>query len=302
MSLKMVEPHTIDNAAFVSSTVPENDHAEYAGGTTYAADAEVIVIGTTHAIFKSVTGGNAGNDPVTDDGTYWVNIGSTNRWKAFDQYIGDPTTQANSVQWVTTFVGMTNSVSLFGLNAASVTVVMTVGGVDVYDQTHSLQDESAVVDAWSYFFSPIIRHSSFALTDLPPYANPTLTVTVTSTGETVSVGQLVIGLSEELGIALDDVGLGVDDYSKLTTDAFGRRSIVERDYAETMDVDFAYPSVKANYIRAKIASRRAKATVFAVDTESRENDLISYGFSPSLTPVVRIGVLSEANIEMRSLV
>lgn len=302
MTLKMVEPHTVDNTALVSSTVPENDHAEYAGGTTYAADDEVIVIGTTHAIFKSVVNSNVGHDPVTDDGTYWVNIGSTNRWKAFDKYIGDPTTQADSVEWVTTFVDMSNSVALFGVDAASVTVDMTVDAVSVYNETHSLQDESFVVDAWSYCFSPIIRQNSFALTDLPPYRAATLTVTVDSAGGTVSVGQLVIGLSEELGIALDGVNLDVEDYSNLTTDVFGRRSIVERDYVETMDVDFAYPSVKSNYIRAKIASRRAKETVFAVDTEYRDNDLISYGFAPSMTPIVRFGVLSEANIEMRSLV
>ena len=301
MSLKLIEPHEIGNTQLLSSTVPEDDAPEWAAGT-YDTDDEVIVIGDTHAIFKSAVDGNTTN-PIEDDGTNWVNIGSTNRWKAFDQYIGDPATQADSLNWKLGFIDMTSGLALIGVDAAEVTVVMRDGDdAIVFDETVSLQDESGVIDAWTYFFTPIVRYGTFALTDLPPYRNATVEITASSTGDMVQVGQVVVGLSETLGDALNNMDLGIDDYSRVNTDDFGRRGIVERDYAETMDLSFAYPTVKANYLRSRIASRRAKPTVFTVDTRYRDNDFIVYGFATSMTPYVRYAEISEANIEVRSLV
>jgi hypothetical protein len=58
-----------------------------AGGTTYADGDRVIVTTGYHKIYESQQAANTGNDPTTDDGTWWLEVSSTNRWKMFDAIV-----------------------------------------------------------------------------------------------------------------------------------------------------------------------------------------------------------------------
>ena len=93
MSLKFLKPVTITTAMLISSTRAETDHSAWASGTTYAA-ADRCISTTTHRIYASVQGSNTNHNPTTDDGTWWIDVGPTNRWAMFDQTVGSITSQA----------------------------------------------------------------------------------------------------------------------------------------------------------------------------------------------------------------
>ncbi len=313
MSFKMIEPETVDDAALVSSTVPETDAPEWDELVDYPlADPknpeEVMVTTGSHAIYRAVAASGPSHggavDPTTDtDSSHWVNIRSTNRWRAFDQYIGDPTVQADSAQWEIQAAGMVDGVALFGVSAATVTVLIKdSGGTEIYNQTHSMQDETGVIDGYTYCFSPIIRFDYLLVTDIAPYFASTVTVTAEATGEDVEVGQVVIGRQEAIGDTIEQVSLGIEDFSRKERDpGFGRFTVVERDYANLMTLPFAFPTSRATYLRSRLASRRAKLTVFASDSRFRANDYAVYGFFKNFQPIARIAEISEGAIELESI-
>lgn len=214
-------PAEINDSVLVSN-IPEPDTGEsvWLVGTTYAADAEVIVV-STHSVYRSVQSSNTGNDPTTDDGTWWVRIRPTNKYAMFDGVIGTQSTETTQIQVDITPGSYINNVSAFNVSASTVNVVMddpTYG--EVYNTSVDMQDNSAVIDLYTYFFEPIVNKRRFSLWDLPNYPNATTTVTFTTTGN-VSVGELVLGKVRELGIAQYGTGFQLLDFNVVERDAFG---------------------------------------------------------------------------------
>ena len=78
--MKLIRPETVTDTIFQSSDVPENDYSAWLVGTTYAdGDRVIVTTPNIHKIYESQQGANTGNDPTTDDGTWWVEVSSTNR-------------------------------------------------------------------------------------------------------------------------------------------------------------------------------------------------------------------------------
>ena len=256
-----------------------------------------------HKIWDSVQGGNLGNDPETDDGTWWSEYLATNRWKAFDSYIQDQSSQADSMNWVVTPSSTINSVSLFNLDAASITIVVTdpTDG-EVYNETFELLDNSAVIDGYTYFFEPIVQKPNFCTTDLPPYSTAVISITATNTGGTAKVGQISLGLSKFLGITANEVPLGIDDYTRLNEDDFGRTSPTVRGYARTAAPMIMVDTARIPYLENLIAGQRGVPAVWAFDTAEAENDLAYLGFFKSMNFVYQYASKTTLDLEIRSLV
>jgi hypothetical protein len=309
MAFKMVSPSIVDDTTLTSSTVAEpsgDDPAEYNAANDFALGEFCFVGAGYHLIYictQAHTAAGGAQSPTATGSLFWTVQRSTNRWKAFDQYIGDPSTRADNAAWVINVADVVNSVGLFGLSAATVQVVMLdTGGVERYNRIIELDDNTGVVDWGTYWFSPTVRRTDLVLTDLPPYADAAVTVTVTDTGGTVSVGQIVVGLSESLGETMNEVSLGIDDFSRKERDAFGRFSITERDYADTMALSFVTNTSRLGYIRTRLAGRRGLPTVYAVDTRYLDNEYVIYGFFPTMQPLARHAEVSEIRIELEGLV
>lgn len=299
MTVKIIEPRDITEANLIASNVPETDHPVWDQATEYAEDARVI---KNHLIWASVQDGNLNHDPEADDGTWWVKQLSTNRWKAFDRYIGDPSKQADTLEWTIALTGETvDSVALFNIEAGEVRIEVTSGGEGVHDETYDLQDESQVTDLYEYFFSPIVRADTLTVTSIPPYRDVQIRVVIDNTGGEAEAGQIIIGRSEAIGRAVEGVRPGIEDYSHKERDDFGRYSVVERDYAVTMDVPLLIDTARTSYLMRRIAERRAKLTVLTVSTRYRDDDLTVLGFPAAFQPEVNYAALTLATIEMEAI-
>ncbi len=249
-------------------------YAAYSGGATYALEDRVINA-TDHQVYESLVGGNVGN-PLSDT-TKWIAIGPTNKWAPFDQRIGSLASRADSMSYVLA-VGMATAVAILEAEAATVFVNMTdgSGGPVVFDREISM-DITPILDAWDYCFAPFELRTDLAVTDLPPYENGVLTITLVGSGM-VSCGVIVVGDVYELGMPQYGAELGILDFSAKETDKYGLTDIVERGFARRMDLQLISEPAALTRLYRLLASVRATPCVYIGVDEAGFEPTLVYGF------------------------
>jgi len=275
--MKLIRPETVTDTIFQSSDVPENDYSAWLVGTTYAdGDRVIVTTPNIHKIYESQQGANTGNDPTTDDGTWWVEVSSTNRWKLFNGIVQEQTEQAGGMEYVLQSPTVVNSLALINVDCAEVTVTVedATEGV-VYDETFSLISDSGIQDWYAYFFEPIVRDDRLAILDLPPYANADITVTFTDTG-TAKCGALIIGQFADLGFSQHGASFSIIDYSTKTTDSQGRVTITDGPYANKLDVDVILDTAVFGVVRNTLADLRTTPCAWIAEENNRNS--IVYGY------------------------
>ena len=301
--MQIIKPVTVTNTILTSSNVLENDHAEWATGSSYATGAKVIVTGTTHKVYESLVDNNQGNNPVTDDGTKWLTLGATNRWKAFDQKISDPVINTTTITYTLTDAATNiTSVALFGLSGltANVTVTDAVDGV-VYNNTISLTDNRNIDDWYTYFFEEQVQKEQALFLNIPPYLGSSVVVTVTAaTGTDAQLGQLVLGFLTEIGATAYGTSISIEDFSRKEVDAFGNFIVVQRAYAQLADFDVQFETSNARRIQRTLAELRATPVVY-IGSEDTSYGTTIYGFYRRFDLTLETPSLSFGAIEVEGL-
>lgn len=296
--MKVIFPTSVNDDVFVSSTVPENDYAEWSSATNYSIGNKVI-IAATHQVYEALTANT--NKPPATSKSDWLNIGYTNRWAMFDQKVGTKTTGTASVS-VVLEPGIVTGVALFGVNAAEVRVVMTdaVEGV-VYDLTKDLNDYTGITDWYAYFFEDVRRKPSVIFEGLPSYRNAQLTVTASGgVSETIEVGSLLVGrLRKYADYILSGASVGIQDFSRKERDAFGNFQIVERAFADLASWSFILDNSRIDSFREQMATVRSIPSVYIGD--DRFSSTLIYGFFRDFSVVIPYDRFSECSIEIEGL-
>ena len=305
--MKIIRPEAITDSILQSTDVTEADEAEWASGTTYADAALVMVTGTgggaataTHKIYESQQGSNTGNDPTIDDGTYWLEVSSTNAWKMFDLIVQDQTERSGGIEVVLQPSAVVNSMAFINVYAASITIVVddpTDG--EVYNQTFSLISDSGIQDWYAYFFEPIIRNDRLAVTDMPPYSGTDITVTFTETG-TAKCGALVMGQYADLGYSQHGAGFSILDYSTKTTDANGRVTITPGPYTNKMDIDVIIDTDQFPRINRTLTDIRTTPVVWIA--QDNNPGAIVYGYYRQFDVILSNPTTSTCSLDIEGLV
>lgn len=298
--MDIIRPISINDAALVSSNVPETDYAAYNAGTTYGLGARCIVVAAeVHQVWESVAAGNLGNTPASSP-TKWVLVGATNRWRMFDKSINAQTSNPDSIQYEITAAGRIDTVSFFNVNAASIQVTMTDPAEGtVFDQTTSMVSDSGINNWYAYFIEPIVRASELNVAGLPPYANASISIILTDTGNTVSCGECVLGLSRAIGGIEWGASVRIQDYSVKTQDDFGNVTIVERAYSKLAGFVVEVDSNFVDQLQILLASLRATPVVY-IGT-SLYSATIVYGFFKDFTIAIEGVRSSVCTIDIEGL-
>ena len=298
--MKIIRPVTIDDAVFQSSDVPENDYAAWAGGTTYADGDRVIVTTGYHKIYESQQAANTGNDPTTDDGTWWLEVSSTNRWKMFNAVVQEQTVQATQIDTTLQSPTVVNAIALLNVEATTIEITVTdsVEGV-VYDETFNMTSYSGIQDWYAYFFEPIVRENQLAVTDLPPYANADINIVINANAD-AKCGAVVIGQFADLGLAQHGASLSIIDYSVKDTDAQGRVTITEGAYADKMEVDVVLDTSQMGQVKKTLTSLRTTPSVWIA--EDGNSDLVIYGYYREFDIILSNPTTSRCSLEIEGLV
>lgn len=263
--LQVVRPSPVTSAVLTGTNVPETDYPEWAAGTTYALGARVIRA-ATHRIYESASANNVGNDPGAG-APEWTDIGPTNRWAMFDQATGTATTAAAEI--VVTLDPIVAISALAVLDTDAATVRVQAPG---YDRTQATTVGGAT-------------HKALTFLDLEAEAGASITVTITAAGGgTVSVGTLLIGQTEPLGIIETSPTVGINDYSRKETDEFGNTAPVERAWAMRMAVRSLVSTAALEGLLRRVAALRATPALW-IGQEGFDS-LTVYGFFRDFTAEV----------------
>jgi hypothetical protein len=240
-------PTALTDTMLSSSTISEPAAGEtlWNAGTSYVQGDRVIRT-QTHRIYENnVPGVNAALPELSLTGTTprWQDIGPTNRWAAFDPLISTPSSIVTPMTYVLR-PGLFNSMAFYGLIGSSllVSIKSSPGGAVVYANTVELFEPP--VDHYDYYFGVIKQTTKAFIKDLTPYADPEVTITITSgAGVTVKLGMLVFGDLRALSPSNLDLGTqqGAQakptSYSYISTDNFGVAKIVRRSKATDLDLE-----------------------------------------------------------------
>jgi len=189
------------------------------------------VVYTPDSKLWKTTSGCKGVTPAETYKTTWVNIGTGNKWAAFDAESSSQTQAAGGLVY-TVAPGLVDSVILMNAEADLVHVVVRdgLGGAIIYDQSSDVLSSISggdIGDWWEYF-NPDFYASrrQVILTGLPLNANAHITVTLT--GESISVGDLIFARGRTLGLTGFGLQVGVRDFSVVTEDRFGGQEFNKR--------------------------------------------------------------------------
>ena len=246
-------------------------------------------VGTTtgtvavHAVYESVAGGNQGVNPVTDDdGSHWVRVGATNRWRAFEAVVSDPSVRAGDMTWTITVPTRCNAVALLRLDALSATVtVRDTGDVVRWTETRNLSSTESIVDWETFvFWDPMAESGAYETQALFAgfVAYPGWTVEISVTGSAPEVGEIVTGDLQRLGISRPGTEVGFEDYSRKTRDEWGNAELIPRDYADLATFQFAIPKHDVARVKRLIVAQRGRAAAWFAEPTTLDRVPLTYGF------------------------
>ena len=275
--MKVIKSQAVTDSTLTATDVPENDYAAWAVGTTYAdGDRVIVTTPNIHTIYESEQGSNVGNDPTTDDGTWWTVVSSTNRWKMFNNVIQEQTIQTDGIDVTVEQGQVVTALSAVNVDCESIDVIMTdpIEG-EIYNENFPMISYSGITNWYDYFFLAIERKSDLVVIGLPPYASAEINVVFNGTGD-VKCGALVFGTALTIGDSQYGASFGIIDYSTKSVDDQGRTTITEGTYSDEADIDVVIETGRFAQVKKILTDLRNVPTVW-VASEEAEGTLI-YGY------------------------
>lgn len=298
--MKLINPISVTSAKVNTYNVTQNEQV-WASGTSYALGARVVLDAWGDTVYESIIASNVGNAPATNP-TKWLPIGASNKTAMFDAKNGTQTSNLNTISVTIQTTEPINAIGLVNLDASSVRVQMveTAGNNIIYDKTITLKT-LPVNDWYSFYFGEFIYKDNAVFADLPPYRNSKITVTVTSASEggLAKVGTLALGKLETIGQSKWGVNLGFADYSRKETDDFGNYTIIERSYANTMEVDVEVETGRIPNLQRLRAKLRAIPVVWIGSELYTETT--TFGFFSQFDVNLSNPILSNVTIKINGL-
>lgn len=295
--MKVVKPTPITAAMLVSTDATET-YAAWNAATAYVVG-DIVLRTATQRLYQRLISGTTATAPESDT-TNWLNIAPSNKWAMFDGEISTATTKTTSLT-VVLKPGYVNSLALFGLVGSNlaVTVRDALAGNIVYTLSQDL-DGTIIADWYQYFFEPVVQLAELVLTDLPPYGDAHITVVLTGTG-TVESGICLVGTFYPLGDTQYGASVGIIDYSRKETDAFGITTFVRRAYSKRMSAKLMLDNVQMNKVQRVLADLRATPCAWIGADDVTYAPLVVYGFYKDFAIEVAYPTMSYCSLEVEGL-
>jgi hypothetical protein len=298
--VKIIRPLAID-AGNLTSSIAEDDGPEYSAGATYALGAVVInAAGSnpTHHAYESLAAGNVGHP--LDDPAWWLDLGATNKFRMFDQVNGTLTVGASgTIDATIDTSSRADGLALFGLDATEVQVTVTSAAGVIYDQTYPLNADLGINSWYEWLTQEVEFKTDLVLTDLPSNAGNDIRVVI-SGPDAVSCGTMVVGQLRDLGSTPLGAKGGITDYSRKTTDDFGRTTLVERGYAKRWSFQPLVENQQVDPLFRILAQYRATPIVW-IGAEEYSSTII-FGWARDWSVAIAYPTQSLLSLEIEGLI
>ncbi|MBY0556697.1 MAG: hypothetical protein K2P77_05795 [Burkholderiaceae bacterium] len=197
-----------------------------------------------------------------------------------------------------------NTIGVLGMDADSITVTASNGGVQVYSATEDLRIRE-VLDHYMYAYKPWSTRASFVRFDLPPFTDVAITITITKHTSGVKCGSVVVGTYAYIG----DTQFGADsdelNFSTITRDPYGNSSaLIPRRAVPKTTQRLLLPKHRVNDVRAVRTALNAVPALYTALDESKDGYfdlLLILGIYKKfgITPINEVE--AEVNIELEEI-
>ena len=296
--MKIIGPIPITAGMIVASNVLEDDQPAWVDTTAYTVGDLVMY---EHKIYESLVDstGKIPPDHINTVPPLWLDLGSNNLWKMFDAKVGSRTVRESPII-ITVAPGMADALPLLDLRATSVDIVMTdpTEGI-VYTKTIELISTLGIIDAYTYYFNPIVVSDTAITLDLPPYSNASIEITINNSDADAEVGTVAFGMQKDLGGTQYSPTIGIQDFSKKERDIFGNYSILKRSYAKELSVEMFLPNTSVDSVAQILTKYRATPAIY-IGAEGFSS-MALYAFYRSFSITVAYVNDSTCNLELEGL-
>ena len=304
--MNVIEPYGVGAAQIVAHNIAPKVSDYWNPSTSYTVGEQVILEAAT-VIYESVSEGNLGNDPASDNGTNWIATGATNLWRLFDRKIADQTENAGTIEVELSVYRLVTAVAFFNLEAAQVTVTVLDDadpGVEVFSETRVLVDDDDITDWWTFFTNDLdVFYTESLIDGFAAYPGYRLRIVIGDGTGTPACGQIAFGKAVNLGRTRPGSTIGLTSFSTKEQDDWGNWVIVPRAKSDPMDVEFSIPAAHARRTKRLLEGLRDVPAVYYADAELVEtHGAITYGFFQDFEiPLQKVG-LSIVQLELEGLV
>lgn len=289
----------------LSNNIAQSPEADWDPLLTYTINQRVKVE-SVHKIYLCTSDTTAGEDPVDQnvdiDGIlYWKEIGTTNDFAVFD---GRSRRSSENPDNITVQFSPNinfSSISILNISASSlnITVTSVEAGGTTYNKDITLRQ--LVETYYDFYFSEIEAVENIVrLNDIPPYTDSVITVTATDTGNTVIIGEIIVGTGVQLGTTNYGTSIGINDFStKEFDEVFGDVFVVERGFNSLVTYDVWVEASRTAYLKRTLSKYRATPLVYIGNPEKEET--IVYGFYKNFDTVLEDYGISTMLLEVEEL-
>lgn len=298
----MIKPITVDDTVFISSSIAENDHAEWSGASVSYSVGDKRIRVETHRIYECNTAHTSTASEPPETNTKWTDIGPTNQRAMFDNVIGTSSSATDQFN-VEIAPGYSGAAAFFNLVGESLTVTQldSAGGSTIKEEITNL-DDTPILSFYDYFFTDFVQKETVIIQDLfDNYLNSRLKVTIDGTG-TVSIGVMQVGALFDWGDLKYGAQLRIEDFSKKSTDSFGNTIIVKRANRKIVSGQLIVPFEQFSQLNILARDLQSEAAVYIGVDEVMYEPLSVFGFVSDFSITIQYHKYLLCNIEIEGLV
>jgi len=262
-----------------------------------------------HYIYKYAgeDGTNTTDNPEDNAATVsptWVQIAPSNYYAMLDGRTSTTTVNPTTIEITIACVNY-DTISLLGVVGATVSLSLydNTSMAVVYTNDILLQDESEVVDEYSYWFSDFIQTPSIYDDNMPLYTDAALTIVITALSGNAECGRLIFGRSFYVGDTGYGANLTLESYSRKETDEFGNETLVQRGSVNFDSYEVRVPTNKVPALRRKAQDLDAIPILFIMDESQTSNteNLLNFGYWADFTILIPAPTYSTISLTQKGI-
>lgn len=307
-ALVVTQPVSITDAMLITSgsppatNVPENDYAVWSSGTTYA-EGDRVILTSTHRIYESLQASNTNKNPTTET-LWWIEVGPTNRWAAFDTSVSTQTAQSTNITYTLETGIAINVLAILNLtdaNEINITLTSPSAGSPgvVYTETIDLGLTGLFSDWYNWFFGVKQRPTQYIDTSFPAYADGIIEIEILG-GTDLAVGTIVVGQQQRFGRGIRlGARIGIQDYSRKETNEFGETLLVQRAFAKRANFDLFIDKSEVDTLQNYLSALRATPALWIGSNEYESTTV--FGFYKNFDIILSYPDYADCELEIEGL-
>lgn len=308
MSISIVNPIKITDGMLSSSNVSENDYSDWSSGSNYSTGDRVIVE-SSHRIYESLQDGNMNKSPPISD-LWWIDVGPTNRWKAFDTSNNTQTvTDGGDTPTIRYSLQIDQAVQCIAVlnvtDAIKVQLKLSSSDEDSEEETVYYNHTEYFVPGiirktyWNWFFEQRQYKHQYIATDIPSQSNAHIIIVLTG-GPNLAVGMIILGQIEDFGLGIEyGAKVGIQDYSRKETNEFGDTVFVTRSFAKRISCSLKINSDEIDSLIAYLSEIRATPCLWVLS--DKYESTVVYGFYKNFDILISYPDYADCDLEIEGL-